>query len=530
MPGPGETYQTVNVGGELHDISTNELRIGPNSKAQTEFFMSEEDEVLYGGAAGGGKSMALVMDPCRYIKYSRFTGIIFRRTFPELEGSILPHTYEIYPHFGGSYNVQSKTWKFPSGATIRLGFMQFEEDWRNYAGHEYAYQAYDELTTFRPAQIEMLDTWNRSKQEGVPPYRRFSTNPGGPSHAFVKQQFVDPMPQVPDGPPIFNETVKLWWQPMKSGGPFVWRDPKTGASVTRKFIPARVFDNEDLLRRNPKYVQKLMRLPEYRRRALLEGAWDIYEGQFFGMWRSDVHVIPSRRHEPPPTSWKTLAALDYGSVTVVQFMTKAPDGTIINFAECYTTAETPEEKALAICEVIAERQLWNLEIFYDVDLAHSHKVYGAIETPLKIFKHIFNERFGTKAPRLRIVSKKRIENFAFRAACNEMMKNYLSWAADEQGKIVRRPKYLVTSDCKHLIATLPELMHDPDSYKGLDFDQDVGEDHPYDAAKMGLVRLGDTKVLRGEVAESHEPMWYEEIGMTNNPGFNRRSWKDPFHL
>lgn len=478
-----ETFQTVDLGdGEgPTDIATNEMRIAPNSRPQMEFFASEEDEVLYGGAAGAGKSMALVMDPCRYIQYPRFTGIIFRRTFPELEGSILPHTRDIYPHLGGTYNIQSKTWTFPSGAFIRLGYMQYEEDWRNYAGHEYAYQGYDELTTFRPVQWGMLDAWNRSKQEGVPAYRRGATNPGGTAHAYVKQNFVDPMPPVPDGPELWNEIVGMKWQPMRSGGPFVWKDPNTGGKTSRKFIPAKVFDNEDLLRRNPKYIQKLLRLPEYRRRALLEGRWDIFEGQFFGMWRSDVHVIPPRAMKAPPTSWQTLGGLDYGNVTVLEVLTKAPDGTILNFAECYTTAETPEEKAEDISRMLIDRQLHRLKIVHDVDLAYTYQAYGGIDTPLKSFNRVMKARMGERRPRFTVVSKKRMENYLFRVACNEIMRNYLAWQQNEKGEITRRPKFLATGDSRHLITTLPELVHDPDSHKGMDFDQESGEDHPYDA-------------------------------------------------
>jgi hypothetical protein len=346
----------------------------------------------------------------------------------------------------------------------------------------------------------------------------------------VKSNYVDPAPPVPDGPELFSEQAQQWWQPMKSGGAFVWRDPKTGGTVSRKFIPAKIFDNEDMLRRNPKYLQKLLRLPEYRRRALLEGRWDIFEGQFFGMWRSDLHVIPPRAAMAPPADWKTAAGLDYGSITVMEVQTKMPNGTIINFAECYTVKETPEEKANDICDLIEERQLWNLTIFYDVDMEHAYKAYGAIETPIKVFKAVFDKRLGTRKPKLRIVSKKRIENMGFRIACNEMMKNYLSWSADEEGKITRPPRFLVAADCRHLIRTLPELSHDPDSFRGLDFDDDNGEDHPYDAAKMVMVRLGDTKVLQGEDPRTEEIPWYEEIGMANQPDYARRSWRDPFHL
>ena len=257
-----------------------EIIVKPNSKPQTEFFKSTEYEVLYGGSAGSGKSFALVVEPLRYIQYPRFTGIIFRRTYPELEGSIIPLAMHYYLAAGATWHEQKKTFTFPSGAKIRLGFMQHAEDWRNYQGHQYTYQGYDELTNFAWEQYEMLAAWNRSPVEGIPAYRRATSNPGGVSHSVVKKYFYDTCLPLPDGPMLYSDIARIWWQPMKSNKTYYTRN-EAGRSLGRKFIPARVFDNVDLLKNNPQYVSQLLTLPEKKRKALLEGNWEVYEGQFF---------------------------------------------------------------------------------------------------------------------------------------------------------------------------------------------------------------------------------------------------------
>lgn len=461
-----------------------------NSNAQVEFFAAPEYEVLFGGAAGGGKTWCLVVDPLRYIQYEGYTAIIFRRTFPELEGSILPLARKYYNAAGATYNEQKKTFTFPSGATVRLGFMQHQEDWQNYQGHEYAGQYFDELTNFHQVQYDVLGTWNRSKVAGITPYRRAATNPGGVGHAWVKTRFVQACPAVPDGPQRFSKPANMYWQPMKAGASFTYRT-ENNQELSRKFIPSRVFDNVDLLATNPLYLAQLLGLPPQKRKAFLEGDWDVFEGQFFSMWRNELHVIDPML---PPANWNRLGVIDYGERTVLECSARDYEGNIITFAESYSEAMVPSERFNLMADLLIEKQLWNLPIYYDTNMDISLKhYYGFDKTPAQIAEDVFRDRFkGTldgKKPSLTVVAKATTDRRGYRVACNEAMKEYLAWSKGPDGMFTRRPKHYVTRDCQHLIRTLPELIHDPESPDGLDFDRGVGLDDPFDADKMALMIL-----------------------------------------
>jgi hypothetical protein len=251
-----------------------------------------------------------------------------------------------------------------------------------------------------------------------------------------------------------------------------------------------VFDNEDLLRNNPNYLAQLLAQPQERRKAYLEGDWDVFSGQFFSMWLSDLHVIdPIER--PPNPDWPVVGCIDYGERTVLEVQFRDYEGTIINFAECYTVSETPAERFNAMADMLLERKLFNLRIIYDtnMDISLRNYVPGADKTPAQFAREVFKDRMGDKAPHLSVVSKSTVDRRGYRAVCNEAMKQAMYWKRDESGEMKARPKFLVTRDCQHLRTTLPELVHDPDSVDGLDFDQKIGEDDPYDSAKMALMFL-----------------------------------------
>jgi hypothetical protein len=463
--------------------------ISPNSRRQEELFAASEDEILYGGAAGGGKTWAIVMDPVRYVAYSKFTGIIFRRTYPELEGSVMPTAWEIYPYAGGVYVDQKKTWRFPSGASIRMGFMEHKEHWRKYQGHQYCYQGFDELTNFLLQQFRMIHAWNRSKQEGIRAYRRAASNPGGVGHSWVKEYFVEPCPQQKDGPERYSEVANIHWQPYRPGPTFAAYNDRTRQILTRKFIPSRVFDNEDLLRNNPQYLATLLGLPPDQRRALLEGDWDVYEGMFFERWRNEIHEL---EYFQRAESWPVIGAIDYGNETVLEVATKDYHGNIVYFVEHYTKSKAPEERADAMADVLLQHELHNIKIIYDTNMDYALPYYpGGQLAPIKIFRDIFQARMGKKAPRLVVVSKHSTDKRNYRVVTNEAFKNHLNWQRDEEGKLSKKPKlYVYRKGCPRLCRDIPQLVHDPDSEEGMDFihDGDV-DDHTYDAAKMVLMEL-----------------------------------------
>jgi len=513
------------------EVKENTMRFKWNSEPQRQFFESDEDEVLFGGSSGSGKSISLVIEPLRYVHLSDFTGIIFRRTYPELMKSIQPHCERIYPYAGAEYHAQTRTWKFPSGAVIRLGYMQFEGDWKLYAGGSYAYQGYDELTTFLQPQWDMLKAWSRSEC-AVKPYRRATSNPGQIGHAWVKSYFVDKCPPKPDGPQRYCKYTKTWWQPMKSGQPYTIKE-KTGAITSRRFIPARVFDNIDLLRLNPQYVNTLLQLPLHSRKALLEGNWDLFEGQYFSMFNKEIHVIDPFT-EPPPENQIVMCGIDYGNVCVMEMLTVDKFNNIIVFGEVYTEDMYPEEKAELMADACIEKGLKNFTIVYDRDMTTKQDYYlgKAGRTPLALFQKIFKDKMGNNAPRWMPPSKKPIENRRFRIACNEAIRNMLAYSIDDKtGKFTRTPSLFVTSDCPYLIRAFSELVHDKDSYRGLDFIKVHGLDDPYDALKYPAMIIKPVNLdnfLKEESNKSDWETYLDELRRKQSRHvFKRSSWRNP---
>lgn len=437
-------------------------------------------------------SWSLVIDPLRYVEYTDFTATIFRRTYPQLLNSIIPYCVKYYPHAGGVWNEQKKTWTFPSGAKIRLAYMEHEDDWQNFQGDETCGQYFDELTTFHWKQYQMLGAWNRSRVPGIPPYRRSSSNPGGLAHSAVKRHFVDTCPPVKDGPERYSEIAGMWWQPMKPG-PVQWFTNEVGQKLSRVFIPAKVFDNEDLLINNPNYLGQLLQLPPYRRKAYLDGDWDIFEGMFFDMFNREVHVIePLSKNLIKSTPVSAIrGAIDYGERTVLEVGLRDYEGNIIAFAECYSTAKTPTERAELIAETLLQYDLHNIMIRHDTNMSYSLKHYtGYDKEPITIFREVLKKKMKSKEPTLVEVSKKSEEAVKYRIACNEAVKEFLRFEKDPKtGDFILRPRLFFTSDCKQLIETLPELIHDPDSPGGLDFDKDSGIDDPFDALKYFFMDL-----------------------------------------
>lgn len=234
--------------------------------------------VAYGGARGGGKSWAV---RCKAVlmalNHRGIKILILRRTLPELrENHILP----LQKMLAGIavYKDLDKSFYFPTGARVRFGYCDAESDVHQYQGQEYDVIFMDEATHFSEYQFQCLTACLRGANE-LPKRFYITCNPGGVGHAWVKRLFIDRDFDAGENPRDYS------------------------------FIPATVYDNEVLMKSDPAYVETLKALPEDRRRAWLEGDWNVFAGQFFCEFRRGVHVC---RPFEIPRHWARMAALDYG--------------------------------------------------------------------------------------------------------------------------------------------------------------------------------------------------------------------------
>ena len=276
-----------------------EIVIGPQPGPQEIFLSSSADIVIYGGAAGGGKSYGLLLEALRHIDNPEYGAVVFRRTYPEImnEGGLWGESMSMYPLLGGKSSEDPPHWTFPSGATIRFAHMQYGKDMYSWQGSQIPLIGFDELTLFTKAQFFYMLSRNRSTC-GVKPYVRATCNPDADS--WVK---IFLAPWVHEDWPLEEraESGEIRWFVI-DGDELVWL-PKDGEypneqypfakSVT--FIEADIYDNPKLLEKDPGYLANLHALPLVERERLLHKNWRIRVGggnKFKRGWFPIIEVIP----------------------------------------------------------------------------------------------------------------------------------------------------------------------------------------------------------------------------------------------
>ncbi|MEZ4376224.1 MAG: phage terminase large subunit [Polyangiaceae bacterium] len=283
----------------------------PNAGPQTRFLACSAYEALYGGQAGGGKSDALLIDPLRYVHLPFFRAVLFRRSYPELERSLIERSHQYYPALfpNARWNEQKHFWHFPpkrggTGARIYFSHLERERDVHQHQSVEYQREYFDELTSFTQKQYTYLLTRARSSRKGVPIAIRSATNPGNAGHEWVLErwapwlipgdhdQYTGPI-ALPEFPVPGLELVPIprsnELRPVALPGQVLWiavmdgRDvvvPRgTPGALSRTFIPASIQDNPKLLENDPDYQARIDALDPVERARLKKGDWLIKPGR-----------------------------------------------------------------------------------------------------------------------------------------------------------------------------------------------------------------------------------------------------------
>ena len=438
---------------------------------QREFLSRPEDEALYGGAAGGGKSEALVIEALRQIGIGHYRALILRGSYPQLT-ELIDKSLRYYPAVspGARFNATNHTWTFPSGARIRFGSLHTAQDCVRYQGLSFDFIAFDELTHFCRDDYLYLLSRNRPGGPGTRVYMRATANPGGIGHGWVKERFITA------GPP-----GRTLWESY----PIRFPDGHTELRRrSRVFIPSTVFDNQILLRNDPDYLTRLSALPDAERRALLFGDWDSFSGQVFLEWRNDparyadrigTHVIAPFRI---PSDWEILRGFDWGyrHPFAVCWFACDRDGCLYHIRELYGCAVDRNGQACPNVGVMwTARRIADeiLRIEAEDPNLRGHRIRGIADPA--IFQRDGGESVG-EIMESRRVFWDRGDNT--RLAGKQQFHTRLAF--DRDG----RPRLYIFRTCPHFIRTVPSLVYSSVNVEDVDTS---GEDHIYDASRYVLM-------------------------------------------
>ena len=451
---------------ELEQLSPSMLEIlkeskvifHPNDGPQTDFLAAGEKDVLYGGAAGGGKSYAMLVDPLRYAHKKAHRALILRRSMPELR-EMIDKSRELYPQAfpGAKFKEVEKLWNFPSGAQVHFGFLERDADVYRYQGQAYSWIGFDEITHL-PTEF----SWNylasrlRTTDPEIQTYLRCTANPGGVGSHWVKKRYIEP-----------QEHNKSF-------------EGKDG--LTRKFIPAKLSDNP-YLDADGVYEQMLKSLPPTQRQQLLEGNWDVAEGAAFTEFEPSKHVITPFAL---PVHWERVKGIDYGYASescCLWGIMDMNDGTLIIYRELYRKGLTGEELG---------------SIITDMETEDPFSVNGVLDTAAWANTGTTGPTVGESLVRaghkLRRADKNRIQG---KVQLHEYLK------VRENG----RPKLQIFNTCPNLIRELQSIPLSKSNPEDVDTH---ASDHAYDALRymiMSRPRMeSPLERIRGLKREMYRPI------------------------
>jgi hypothetical protein len=451
-------------------------------------------QIFYGGAAGGGKSWAILNEAIAFcLANPGLQAYLFRRVLPELEDNHLRHLRQLPKEFG-TFHETRRQFLFTNKAVIHAGYAELENDVWNYRGREMHWVGVDEASQWTPLQLGVLRAWNRiggwkpdPKYAHVFPRCVFASNPGGPAHAFLKRTFIDPAPPE-----------QMFYDPEM-------RDPSNpdDPGWTSIFIPAKMRDNKYL---DSNYAASFGGLPPEMRKAYTDGDWDVVPGAAFELLSRERHML---RSFVPPRHWTHFMAIDWGTArpfsvgwyVVCEDSTLAgkdgwpdtylPPGSLVRYREWYGWSGKENEGCRWDSSRVARRIREIEEEDPPMDFRVGDNGMWAQFDGLSVA-----QRFADEGIYLTQSKKDRKGGYAevrARLSGNEHL--------HENGEIAEHPMFYVTTNCKHFWRTFPILTLDetePD--KGPDTKQ---EDHVYDEVMYAC--------MRRSFITTEKDRWREEV-------------------
>jgi hypothetical protein len=370
-------------------------------------------------------------------------GILFRRTYPELE-EIISRSRQIFPQTGAEWFEQKRQWQWPNGAVLKMRYLERDADATRYQGHQYSWIGWDELTQW-PSLFGYRFLRARLRSAHPVPTKRIrsAANPGGVGHLEVKSYFIDPAP----------------------GGFEPIHDAETG--MERMFIPSRLRDNAILLSSDPGYAGRLRGLgSETLVKAWLDGDWSVVEGAFFDCWSHKLILEPFT----VPREWARFRSFDWGS---------ASPGSVGWWAVVTDPFKTPCGKVLPRGAIVRYRE-WYIASKPNVglklrteDVAAGIREREADDPPMQGVADpaIFKEDGGPSIAETMARNK-----VLFRPADNQRVAGWQQM----RGRMIGdegTPMIYVFNTCRDSIRTIPAMPHDRNKPEDIDTD---AEDHAAD--------------------------------------------------
>ena len=454
-------------------------------------------EVLYEGTRGPGKTDWLLMDYAQHVGQGygeEWKGIIFRRTFPELEdiiGKSLKWFFKIWKEGAEvTYNKATSTWKWSTGEELKFRHFLTKEDYWKYHGHAYPFIGWEELTTWpTPDCYLSMFSCNRSTVKGIPLKVRSTTNPYGVGHNWVKSR---------------------WRLPIQTGkiiGPII----KDSRNLDGDLEPPRVAihgylqENKVLLTADPNYINKLKSAATNpaELRAWLHGDWNIVAGGMFDdVWNPRVHIVPSFPLHLIPRGWKIDRSYDHGSSKPfsVGFWARSNGepftykgvtygklrGDLYRIAEWYGWNGRENEGvkfgAYEIAEGIKDREIdWGLR---DPRTNHSRVKPGPADSSI-FDEYERNKSLAGDFQRAGVRWDKADKGPGSRKQGWEQFRKLLKNAIPDVNGVREEPGIFVFDTCNHFIRTVPVLPRDKKNPDDVDTDVEdhIGDDVRYEIRK-----------------------------------------------